>query len=589
MEALLEELVEHKDVRQLARFQPSDIASLLCLRRNFIANARQNFIERGKFVVTPHQGTSVHSGGKQPAICFSFGRGIPRMWLKDRLKGSAATINKYVEMNPFIRYRCSLPGSMGLGDHALTGREFLMLSELLDIGPIRPKINFQNAARVLHATDDQLRGYLVDIIRGTEANRDLSDDGLHGQQLFKLPPMNRGMLFEVMHYFYSSLPDGFPREEPKPELYIVQESRIEEQPPRKLGKLRRKHFPASQEYLLALQKLEGDVPDDMPYIAQAMYKNRQRGGVYESVGSQSAQPGASTKLKAGDQDLATQLQAEMESMTGAELAKITAWQKTSGEIFACLPEQLTGEDAHAAVSSLKYAVDLGFTIEKMKKALRDIGDFSFPARYLGHRTRSKKTFIAAYKKVVSTFYPLKTEDVAHLVLYRAAKARLSVTEDDFAEFLTEARPVEFMGELYFQPKQVKTLLNHHLQDLDTGEYLHFNQALRLIREYEQEHGVTGWPYASRELVDKLPKYQLKEDGEKGAGHFVKREELEQGVLAMLKHVYKVPEFQDDVTITPFDAQYRTRELVEEETETDNEPAVIVEPGEMSDIITFFGE
>ncbi|MDO8642500.1 MAG: hypothetical protein Q7R76_02805 [Candidatus Woesearchaeota archaeon] len=324
----------------------------------------------------------------------------------------------------------------------------------------------------------------------------------------------------------------------------------------------------------ALKKLKQDIPD------KSLYK-RKKPATNHHIGATSSPN--TLKHKSYGVNLVREFEHELAEMTPEELEEfekeLDEGGKTSKQILAEAPKQLTYTQTLEVMTALKYSIDPGFPNYGMQKLLKRYGGLRTMGGSAG--TLKKKDFIEAYRQVLETFYPITGQEVASYLMYRAAKSRFDMHGRNIGKMLSElyigCRPIEFNGVEYFDPRRVQEVCEIPLPDLDEMRILPAALALNLVREYEESYGVRRMPYVSRELVDRLPKYTLVPEQDitdrlgavtgkkpaylqpKKSGELITREDLEAGVIAMLKHGYHVEEMQCADTETPIGRFYRERD------------------------------
>ncbi|MBS3111982.1 hypothetical protein J4459_01850 [Candidatus Woesearchaeota archaeon] len=318
-------------------------------------------------------------------------------------------------------------------------------------------------------------------------------------------------------------------------------------------KLKRREFRITKEIYAALKKLEMEVPDIEPYLNKMVLNFRKGSNGRISEKRRIDEITHFGKGKNPNLGPEPNYQTSDDDSSFLEVNK-----KSSKEIIDYANENLTLLEIGSLIGDLNSLIgeDIGICRVKMQKAIKEIGGFNFYPK-----TNKKDDFVEAYRNVISTFYPINIYDLYKLLHYRACKSFFSLDYNRISELILMCKPIEFMEELFFSQERVKKILDDELPDLDEIEFLPLGYALSLIREYEEIYNVKRINYIAMGLVERLPKYSVVEtETEKSivsdkTGALIKKEEFEDGVRAVMKHVYHVPEFRYNDTNTSIGLTY----------------------------------
>ena len=318
-------------------------------------------------------------------------------------------------------------------------------------------------------------------------------------------------------------------------------------------KLKRREIKVTKEIYAALKKLEIEVPDIEPYTTKMALNSRNRSN--DRIVEKRWINEINTFGKGKNPNLGPEPDYQT-SDDDSFLFEVN--KKSSKEIIEHANENLTLLEIGSLIGDLNSLIgeDIGICRVKMRKAIKEIGRFnSYP------KNNKKSDFVEAYRNVISTFYPINIPDLYNLLHYRACKSFFSLDYNRISELILMCKPIEFMDELFFSQKRVKKILDDELPDLDEIEFLPLGYALSLIREYEEIYNVKRINYIAMGLVERLPKYSVVEiENEKSivsdkTGALIKKEEFEDGVMAVMKHVYHVPEFRYNNTSSSIGLTY----------------------------------
>ncbi len=238
-----------------------------------------------------------------------------------------------------------------------------------------------------------------------------------------------------------------------------------------------------------------------------------------------------------------ELREELQTMDDKEVMELELHRELSGDVFASYGEFIDVEEILELTRRLKYAVDTGLSAQQMKKGLKEAG-LPMPDNT---SAIPKLQYKQVYESIIRKMYTLDVSDVVDLAWDRAIRSRIGLNEEMIDDIVSECRPVEFDGRLYFKGTRVMETLDVVLPDIDEMRYIPLGDAFRLIREAEGLYHVKPVPWITRELLDMLPRFSL--NGKASGGKFVAREDLNKGIVAMLKHRYHVPEVQRADTTT----------------------------------------
>ncbi len=303
--------------------------------------------------------------------------------------------------------------------------------------------------------------------------------------------------------------------------------------------LRKRQFLQGDRIRTIQKKVEGELDVSTFYNERRI----QRRATIEEAGKPK-NPHAQTDktLSTSDPSLDKQLQERMGEMDDDIVDDIEEERELSGEIFDNYGHLIDSSEYTQITRRLKYAVDTGISGLAMRKALKEVMGFVAPTDKI---VVPKAKLVEAYEGLIQKMYVLTISDVVDLVHHKAQRSRVRFTESLIEDAVVSCRPVEFMGALYFSGQYVEEVLEDMLPDLDELAYMPLGDALTLIQEAEGLYHVSPQPWMSRELLELLPKYSLQRGGmvPSKEGKFVSHDELDQGIIAMLKHRYHHPTVQ----------------------------------------------